>query len=280
VLAGGAFNTPQLLMLSGIGDAAAVARHGITPRVNNPAVGRNLQDRYEISVISRMPRPWASLAGAAFSRDDPLYRQWAADHSGMYVSNGGMIAARWPSAGADAVPDLFAMALLARFAGYEPGYAMRLLEGRDCLSWVVLKGYTHNRAGTVSLRSADPRDVPLIEFRYFDESGAGSGDDMAAMIEGVRRVRRLTEGLGAEEILPGREVQSDEAIAAFVRDNAWGHHASCSCPMPEVLDSALRVRGTTGLRVVDASVFPRIPGLFIAAAVYLMAEKAATEMLA
>ncbi len=75
-------------------------------------------------------------------------------------------------------------------------------------------------------------------------------------------------------------MQSTEEIADFVRDNAWGHHASCSCAIGPreqggVLDSAFRVHGTQGLRVVDASVFPRIPGFFIASAVYMIGEKAA-----
>src|SRR5262249_43370636 len=112
----------------------------------------------------------------------------------------------------------------------------------------------------------------------------------------IRFVRRLTAplkaegGLGsgrliAEEELPGEHIQTDEALAAFVRDNAWGHHASCSCAIGSreaggVLDSAFRVHGVQGLRVVDASFFPRIPGFFIASAVYMIAEKAADVMLA
>ena len=75
-------------------------------------------------------------------------------------------------------------------------------------------------------------------------------------------------------------VTSDEALTAFVRDQAWGHHASCTCPIGArenggVLSSDFKVHGTKGLRVVDASVFPRIPGLFIVAAVYIIGEKAA-----
>jgi choline dehydrogenase-like flavoprotein len=88
----------------------------------------------------------------------------------------------------------------------------------------------------------------------------------------------------AQEELPGEHVQSDEELAQFVRDNAWGHHASCSCaigPVEQngVLDSDFRVHGTHGLRVVDASVFPRIPGFFIVCAIYMAAEKAADVIL-
>jgi len=101
----------------------------------------------------------------------------------------------------------------------------------------------------------------------------------------VKFVRRLGAGLKAraliaKEELPGDEVESDDEIRRFVRDNAWGHHASCSCrigPREDggVLTSDFKVHGTEGLRVVDASVFPRIPGFFIACAVYMIGEKAA-----
>jgi len=90
----------------------------------------------------------------------------------------------------------------------------------------------------------------------------------------------------AEEERPGKGVQSDEDLKQFVRDNAWGHHASCTCkigprqdPMA-VLDSNFRVHGTRNLRVVDASVFPRIPGFFIVSAVYMISEKASEVILA
>src|SRR5260370_32570046 len=93
ILAGGAFNTPQLLMLSGIGATATLQPHGIAVRVDLPGVGRNLQDRYEIGVVNRLKQPWSVLAGARFEKDDPLYRQWPDERSGMYVSNGAPLAA-------------------------------------------------------------------------------------------------------------------------------------------------------------------------------------------
>jgi choline dehydrogenase-like flavoprotein len=94
----------------------------------------------------------------------------------------------------------------------------------------------------------------------------------------------LDQGLIAEEQAPGPAVKSDEALAQYVRNTAWGHHASCSCaigPAAEggVLESDFRVRGTRGLRVVDASVFPRIPGFFLVSAVYMIGEKAADAIL-
>src|SRR5207302_793149 len=89
ILSGGAFNTPQLLMLSGIGARSVLQQHDIPIRVDLPGVGKNLQDRYEVGVVNRMNfHCWASLQGARFARGDPQYRAWARGRGGMYASNG------------------------------------------------------------------------------------------------------------------------------------------------------------------------------------------------
>ena len=286
ILAGGAFNTPQLLMLSGIGPRDVLERHRIPVRLELPGVGRNLQDRYEVAVVNRMARPWRVLDGAEFKRGDRLYEEWLHHRSGMYISNGAALAVSFRSQPTLALPDLFCMALLAKFNGYFPGYSRVIAEHHDYLSWAVLKAHTHNRAGEVTLRSADPRDTPLVDFRYFDD---GDDSDLQAVVAGVHFVRRMTRelkqsGVIQQEELPGESVQSDEQLASFVRDNAWGHHASCSCAIGPheangVLDSRLRVHGVQRLRVVDASAFPRIPGFFIVGAIYMLAEKAADMIL-
>ena len=290
-LCGGAFNTPQLLMLSGVGPGDELRRHGIDVRVDLPGVGRNLQDRYEVAVTHPLPRPWKAMRGAKFERGDAMWREWQADpRRGMYISSGAMVGVvqRSPRA-ASPDPDLFAMALPTRFEGYFPGYSTWLRDYPDFLSWAVLKAHTRNRAGTVRLRSADPRDTPEIDFHYFDAADDPHGEDVRAVVGAIKFVRRVMAplvraGALAPEQSPGPEAATDEALARHVRDNAWGHHASCSCAIGPreqggVVDSRLRVHGTTGLRVVDASVFPRIPGFFIASAVYIVAEKAAELLL-
>jgi len=289
ILAGGAFNTPQLLMLSGIGAREALEPHGIPLRLDLPGVGRNLQDRYEIGVVNRLARPWRVLDGADFTRDDKVFAAWSRGR-GTYVSNGAALAVSLRSRPHLPVPDLFCMALLAKFAGYYPGYSRVVATEHDYLTWAVLKAHTDNRAGDVSLRSADPRDTPAVNFRYFDEGSDAGGGDLQAMVTAIRFVRRMTEdltrqGVIAQEEVPGEPVHTDAELARHVRDNAWGHHASCTCAIGPreaggVLDSRLRVHGTERLRVVDASVFPRIPGFFIAAAVYMVGEKAAEMILA
>jgi choline dehydrogenase-like flavoprotein len=178
---------------------------------------------------------------------------------------------------------------MGHFHGYFPGYSKLLAEDRSALTWAILKAHTDNHAGTVTLRSADPLDTPLINFRYFKEGTNGGRQDLDGVVAGIRFVRDITAQAGdviVREERPGSDVKDSVGLEAFVEDNAWGHHASCTCkigpdddPMA-VLDSNFRVRGVKGLRVVDASVFPKIPGFFIVTSVYMIGEKAADAILA
>lgn len=287
ILAGGTFNTPQLLMLSGIGPAEALARHGLTSRVDLPGVGQHLQDRYEVSVVSQMDFPtWLIYQGATFEPGDEAYTHWQKTGTGLYATNGAVLTVFTRSSVAGTLPDLFVMAMVARFDGYAPAYSEGLARHKNFLTWVVLKAHTGNTAGAVSLRSADPRDPPHVNFRQWVEGG---DHDLAAVADGVRFVRRLNDRLRAfgnvvTEVLPGPETTTDRQIEDFVRHQAWGHHACGTCRIGRrddggVVDSRFRVHGTRGLRVVVASIFPAIPGFFIASAVYMIGEKAADAML-
>jgi len=288
ILAGGAFNTPQLLMLSGIGPRPELERLGIKTRVNLPGVGTNLQDRYEVGVVSRLNQDWTVLKDATFTRDDPPCRQWARWRKGVYTTNGAALAMIKRSVEERTLPDLFMFALIGKFKGYFPGYS-GLVVLRNYLTWCILKAHTENRGGTVTLRSRDPRDPPQINFHYFREGTDKAGEDLRSLVEAVKFVRTLTANatdIIAEEELPGAEKQTDKELGEFVEANAWGHHASCTCPIGPVndemavLDNNFRVYGTSNLRVVDASVFPRIPGFFIVSCVYMIAEKASDVILA
>jgi choline dehydrogenase len=290
ILCGGAFNTPQLLMLSGIGPKQDLQYHGIKVRVDLPGVGKNLQDRYEVSVVNRMTQDWNVLAAAKFDTSDAQYREWAADRRGVYATAGAALVVVKKSQPSRIVPDLFCLGFIGKFKGYFPGYSQLISAHRNYLSWTVLKAHTRNTAGAVTLRSADPRDTPEIDFRYFEEGSDTDGEDLDGVVEGIKFVRKMTEPLKtenmiAEEELPGNQVQSDAELREYVRNNAWGHHASCTCPIGAkdkggVLTSDFKVHGTERLRVVDASVFPRIPGFFIVGAVYMIGEKAADVILA
>lgn len=287
ILAGGAYNTPQLLMLSGIGSQEELQTHGITVRQDLPGVGKNLQDRYEVGVANRMNfNSWEVLDNARYAEGDPHFQQWNSSRSGVYTTNGAVLAVIKKSFAERQLPDLFCFALLGKFKGYFPNYSTLIKDHLNYLTWAVLKAHTNNRGGIVKLKSADPRDRPDINFHYFAEGTDQQQQDLDAVVAGIKFVRQLSEpikqqGLIAEEELPGEDVQTDEQLREFVADHAWGHHASCSCaigsdddPMA-VLDSDFKVRGIKGLRVVDASVFPRIPGFFIVSAIYMIAEKAA-----
>jgi choline dehydrogenase len=126
-----------------------------------------------------------------------------------------------------------------------------------------------------------------VNFRYFEEGNDPNGEDLVSVVNGVRFVRSMNRRNDAiaEEQVPGKSV-SDEQLPKWVTDNAWGHHASCSCRMGKVedrmavVDSNFRVIETTGLRIVDASVFPRIPGFFIVTPIYMISEKAADVIIA
>src|SRR5262249_32351777 len=220
---------------------------------------------------------------------DAQYRRWADERKGIYTSNGALLAVVQRSAAGKPVPDLFCYALVADFRGYKPGYSEALRAHHDVLTWVVLKGHTNNRGGSVTITSPNPRMRPQINFRYFDEGTDADGDDLRSVVSGIRLARRMTEGMRpdliAREELPGDDVKSDADLQRFVRDHAWGHHASCTCAIgPEAHDGVLRsdfkVHRTQGLRIVDASVFPRVPGLFIVSAIYMIGEKAADAIIA
>jgi choline dehydrogenase-like flavoprotein len=291
ILAGGAFNTPQLMMLSGIGPKDELEQHGIKARIDLPGVGSNLQDRYEVGVVNRVKDDWEVLKDAKYAKGDPQYATWESSKEGVYGSNGAVLAVIRRSTEDKPVPDLFCFALLGDFRGYVPGYSTNVLTKHNYLTWAVLKAHTNNRAGEVRLKSADPKERPVINFKYFSEGTPDNNEDLDSAVEGVKFVRELCRplrelGVIVEEEAPGEERVTDEQLRDFVRYQSWGHHASCTCPIGAdgdrnaVLDKDFRVRGAQGLRVVDASVFPRIPGMFIVSAVYMIAEKAADVILA
>jgi choline dehydrogenase len=307
ILAGGTFNTPQLLMLSGIGPKGHLESEAlkIQCRVDLPGVGKNLQDRYEVGVISELNKPFGVLRGCGFKAPeasgpaDPCLEQWSKDGTGVYATNGAVLAVIRRSRPDLHDPDLFLFGLPGTFGGYFVHYSEEIVRQPNRFTWAILKGHTKNTAGTVELSSADPRAVPRINFHYFDEGSDQDGDDLRAVVEGVKLARQimshpLLSGLVTKtELVPGGNIREDQAIAEYVKRSAWGHHACGTCKMgrktddgrppaddPEaVVDGDFRVYGTKNLRVVDASVFPKIPGFFIVTSVYLISEKASDVIL-
>lgn len=292
ILAGGAFNTPQLLMLSGIGPREELARHGVDVRVELAGVGCNLQDRYEVGVVYAMDENFPLLADCTFApplegeEPDACFVDWQ-NGKGVYTTNGVVVAVIQKSGEEIDAPDLVVFGIPASFKGYYRGYARHLTTARNMFTWAILKAHTKNTGGTVRLRSADPRDTPLVNFHYFEEGTDETGADLEALVTAVKFVRSMMGRLEAveEEQLPGAGVQTDDEIRDFVRNEAWGHHATCTCKIgtaddpTAVVDSEFRVHGTKGLRIVDASVFPAIPGYFVVTSIYMLAEKASDVIL-
>jgi choline dehydrogenase-like flavoprotein len=374
ILCGGAFNTPQLLMLSGIGDAEHLGDKSITglfgatvttdsrgnksyqatedailPVINLPGVGANLQDRYEVTVVSELSKPLASLNTVSFKPGDPNDKaraQWFAKRTGLYATNGGTLAViRRSQPAKDAnepEPDLFTFGAPAAFRGYYWNWSRELFkatlgateEEHKIWSWVILKAYTSNHRGTVRLRSNYPFALPEICFDAFNEQAQLDGAkiardyrqheqagraipaelaerkrdndarledskrDLAAVMDAVdfmRKVNARNPDQFVREIQPGVEIKDYSTdMEEWVKTQAWGHHASCTCRMGSdkwqadprkildkcaVLDSRFKVHGVDKLRVVDASVFPKIPGYFILAPIFMMSEKAADTLL-
>ena len=297
ILSAGAYITPQLLMLSGIGPRAALAALGLDCRRDLPGVGANLQDRYEVGIVARAQTAFSLLSAATFSgpargepRGDPLFEDWRQGR-GLYATNGAVVAFIEKSSVAEnGEPDLFMFGVPGSFVGYKTDWAKEATaRPYDKWTWLLLKGHTRFQ-GKVTLRSANPLDPPVVDFDYFERDSAGAltsgaAADLTAMREGVRLAVKLIDESSLltlhPEIMGDVDLSTDAGIDAFVQDRAWGHHASCTCKIGgdtdpnAVLDSAFRVRGVKGLRVVDASVFPKIPGFFIVMPTYMISEKAA-----
>jgi choline dehydrogenase len=286
ILCGGAYNTPQLLMLSGIGPSEHLQSVGLEVRVDLPGVGQNLQDRYEVTVVDEMVSQFRLNQDSTFS-DDPEYNpplaQWLESRTGIYTSGGSALAYMKRSKKDDLNPDLFIFALASHFQGYFPLWFSTFADVKNHFTWSILKAHTKNTAGVVQLRSSDPLDTPYINFHYFEEGNNTDGSDLDAVVEAIQFVRGIMKGqpFVKAELIPGETVQTEEQIKQYIKDVAWGHHCSCTCkigadddPMA-VLDGNFRVRGTRNLRVVDASVFPHIPGYFIVLPIYMISEKAA-----
>jgi len=297
ILSAGVFNTPQLLKLSGIGPAQELRSKGIDVVSDLPGVGANLQDRYEITVNVELNKDIELFTRCLpFQPTDPCFTAWltgqwdgsSTPFFGPYANNALYTSRIAKSSSSRGIPDLFIVGQATSFHGFMPGFSQMAL-GRSW-TWLVLKALTRNTAGTVKLRTTNPREMPEINFHYFQEGTDAANDDLQAVVEGVKMARGFNREPGASqhisaETFPGPGVQTDDELRTYIRDQAWGHHASCTAKIgakhdrTAVLDSHFRVRGVDSLRVVDACAFPRVPGFFPVAAVFMIGEKAADVIL-
>jgi choline dehydrogenase len=219
--------------------------------------------------------------------NDPCFGAWL-QGQGPYTTNLSAIAGIVKSEPSRLARDLCVLLLTGDFHGYFPGW-QNVYVNPSRFTWLVLKAHNQNNAGTVTLKSIDPRDPPVINFHSFLEGNDTAGQDLTSILNGVKLARQMNSQLSsliADEAVPGPAVQSDADTSAFIRNEAWGHHASCSNRMGRssdpmaVVDNNFTVFGTKNLRVVDASVFPRIPGYFPMIPIMMMSEKASDVILA
>jgi choline dehydrogenase len=257
-----------------------------------------LQDHFEIGITHEFPEEFNVSMGCKPGKlDDPCATQWKKG-KGIYTESNGFpygVMKKTSVSGEDAdfggLPDVALFGGVANFGGYFPKYSETSFDGRNW-TWVALRAHTANRAGTVQLKSADPRDMPVINLNYFqDGDKTASARDLTAMADAVEFGRKLTEssfgqlGRNATEMLPGKQIRTRKQLEDHIAAKAWSHHASGTAAIGSdndkmaVLDSRFKVRGVEGLRVVDASIWPRIPGTFVAIPTYMISEKAAETIL-
>ncbi len=275
ILCAGSINSPQLLLLSGIGPAEELARHAITQRHELPGVGQNLQDHQDIVLMYRSDSDLGyglSLRGVLPLAAAPF--QYLAARRGPLTSNTVESGAFLRLHPADAAPQLGL--IVAPALKNQP---QRLIPVGHGISLHVAVMHPKSR-GRVRLRSAAPQDRPLIEGNFLSHP-----DDLHTLVEGFRLVRRLaatpafTKRLQGE-LVPGPNVSSTAQIEQWIRENLGTvFHPVGTCKMGNdpmaVVDDQLRVHGLQGLRVADASIMPTLVTGNTNAAAIMIGEKAA-----
>ncbi|MEH2549332.1 choline dehydrogenase [Bradyrhizobium sp. AZCC 2262] len=262
IVSAGSYNSPQLLMLSGIGPAEHLREKGIVPVVDLPGVGRNLSEHPNIIMAFGTPGKLGYTKFLRFDRAAMAVAQWFLWHSGPFATNGAAANIFLRTRPECDRPDMQIICMPVNntatlwFPGVRP---------QEIVGLSARLGALHPKSrGAVELRSSDPAESPRISFNMFSER-----DDLATMVAGVKLCREIykalhRDGIVTEEILPGSQVQTDQDIEEFIRENA-GHrsHPVGTCKMGtdrmSVVDEQLRVKGIAGLRIADASIMPELP---------------------
>lgn len=277
LLSAGAINSPQVLMLSGVGPKEHLTEKGIETIVDLPGVGQNLQDHLDAIVQHRCKsRESYSISLALIPRYVKAAFNYMFNRKGLMTSNVAEAGGFDKTQSAGDIPDIqyhFLPAILlnhGRTTAFGYGYGVHVC------------GLYPKSRGEIKLRSNNPNDLAMIDPHYLEHP-----DDQKVMIDGVRRARKILaapsfEKYNSWEIGPGPEAQTDEQILAFVRKKAETiYHPVGTCKMGNieeemtVVDSELKVKGIKGLRVVDASVMPTLVGGNTNAPTIMIAERCA-----
>jgi choline dehydrogenase len=275
ILSGGVINSPQVLMLSGIGPADHLNSIGIQPILELPGVGQNLQDHLAAAIVSNCSKPISLAKGENL----PSLLRYIFGKRGPLTSNVAEGGAFWKSETGLAAPDLqfhFGPVYYINHGFIRP-------EGHG---FSVGPALLHPRSvGQIRLVSADPLKAPAIDPNYLADDR-----DLQALIEGLKMAREIVaqkpfDEYRSSEYDPGSSVQSDEDLAQYIRvKSETMYHPVGTCKMGKdpmaVVDDQLRVRGVEGLRVVDGSIMPTIVGGNTNAPIITIAEKAADLIVA
>jgi choline dehydrogenase-like flavoprotein len=276
LLSAGALQSPQLLMLSGIGPGAQLQRHGITTVHDLPGVGRHLHDHVDVVQVVNAPQ-LTELFGLSLTGAWNAVRgifEWRSHRSGMLTTNfaeaGGFIKSR-PE---EALPDLQLHFVIGKLIDH--GRKTVFGHGYSC-HVCLLRPLSR---GSVELASADPAAAPLIDPNFLAER-----DDMERLVRGFKQMRHLLQqpalaGYRGTELPASAGAQTDAQIEQFIAERADTiYHPVGTCRMgpgpDDVVDAQLKVHGVQNLRVVDASIMPRIVGGNTNAPTIMIAEKAA-----
>ncbi|KAK3936500.1 hypothetical protein QBC46DRAFT_321342 [Diplogelasinospora grovesii] len=267
IISGGAFNSPQLLLLSGIGNSSHLRQYNIPVVVDLPGVGQNLMDNQEMPIVGSGSAGSGGTAGVAMiTSKHPSYRS----ERDMFLMGGqGFL-----------------------FRGFWPDNPIHTpADPRNPYGVSMVKGSSVNNNGWVRLRSSDPTDTPEINFNHYAN---GSDKDLEAMRDTVAWIRTVYQRVGITPVeppctttgTPDKDGSCGQDDTDWIQRQTFGHHPSCTNKIGgdddkmAVLDSKFRVRGVAGLRVVDASAFARIPGIFPAVATFMISQKASEDILA
>jgi choline dehydrogenase len=277
ILAGGAVNSPQLLMLSGIGPAADLREHGIPVVVDSPGVGANLSDHPIVTGMWATPRSrglWEQAGPRNLAR-------WQLLHSGPLTSNVAEAGGFWRSDPALPAPDIQWHVLPVPYQNY--GLADPAIRALSVLITLVAVG----SRGRIRLRTADPRHKPAIDPAYLSDMA-----DLGPLLSAIAQVREFAAArplskICQSELAPGDGLRTEAELIDWIRsDITTIYHPAGTCAMggdsvlaasklTSVVDTDLRVRGVERLRVVDASVMPAVPRGNTNAPVIAIAERAA-----
>ncbi|XP_068940472.1 choline dehydrogenase, mitochondrial [Petaurus breviceps papuanus] len=275
ILSGGAINSPQLLMLSGIGNADDLKKHGIPVVCNLPGVGQNLQDHLEMYIQQECTQPITLYSVQKPIRKMAIGLEWLWKFSGWgstaHLETGGFIRSR---------PGIPHPDIQFHFLPSQVIDHGRVPSQREAYQ-VHVGSMRSMSVGWLRLRSANPMDHPIIEPNYMSTDEDIQEARLSVKLTREIFAQKALEPFRGQELQPGSHVQSDQAIDAFVRAKAdSAYHPSCTCKMGQpsdptaVVDPQARVIGVENLRVVDASIMPSIVSGNLNAPTIMIAEKA------